>query len=154
MSFQLSNVKYKSHKQNIQYNIKECFMGIKHNDLLTENVKYALSKYVDYRFTKRNCKNLNYEQLLEMIKGLLEFVVGKNYTSISIVDVNNNESQILYEIKKAILNGATKTLYYDMTDKLQENYEYIITKDIPKLTKNELQDKQSIVDYFKDAVIL
>lgn len=56
MSFQLSSVKYKSRKQDIQNNIKTCFVEIKTNDLLTENVKYGLSKYVDYRFTHRSSR--------------------------------------------------------------------------------------------------
>lgn len=98
---------------------------------------------------------LNKDKLSEMIKGLLEFTIGKSYNSISVQDVYNNEGSILYEIKKAILNGATRTLYYDSEKHLSEQLDRMIQiKDTPKLTREQLSNRNEVKNYFEDAVII
>lgn len=154
MAFQMSNIKCETQKHTIQNKIKRCFGTIKGNDLITDNVKYALCKYVDYRFTKRNSGNLDGVYLQQMIEELLEFVINKKYTSISLQDVINNESEILYEIKKAIIYGATRKLYFDMSEHIQNQYKGVLNTPVIKLTKTQLQEKQSVVDYFKDLLIV
>lgn len=160
MSFSLSNVKYNKGTQNINSSIRSCFTLVKQMDILTNNVKYGINKYINYRFTKRNCKYFKADILQEMIYDLLQYVCGKPYISISLKDVINNEGDILYEIKKAIIYGATKHLYFvpsqeDETNDLTDFYSTFKKqpKDIEKLTEEQLQNEEQVKFYFEDLVI-
>ncbi len=75
MSFKMSDVKYNKGTQCINTAIRNCYITIKTLDILTPNVKLGLEKYVNYRFTQRNCRYFKSQDLQEMIQGLLEYTV-------------------------------------------------------------------------------
>lgn len=75
MSFSLSNVKYNKGTQTINTSVKSCFGLIKNMDILTDNVKYGLGKYVDFRFKQRNCKYFKADTLKVLIQDLLQYVI-------------------------------------------------------------------------------
>jgi len=157
MSFSLANVKYNNSTQNINSSIRSCFALVKQMDILTDNVRYGINKYINYRFTKRNCKYFKADDLQQMIYDLLQYVCGKSYISISIKDVINNEGDILYEIKKAIIYGATKHLYFlpsddNITD-LDNFYSAFKADNLVKLTTRQLQDEEQVKFYFEDLII-
>lgn len=157
MSFQLSEVVCcRSSKKTLRYNVSSCFSLVNNMDILTANVKIALKAYVNYRFTRRNSNNLNSNSLNIMIKELLEFVCGKSYLKISKKDVLINEATILFEIKKAIIYGATKKLYFNEMENEKDldnfyNFSYKPNQDkkVVKLTEVELKEEETVKNYFE-----
>ena len=154
MAFDMNQIKRKSMTR--QNNIKDCLRYIRSNQKLTENVKYAIWKYTEYRFNKRNHSNFTAKRLSEMIDELLEYVIPKQIKDITYIDVINNENKILYEIKRAIYYGATHYLYYQNNDGTMDidtsklvgiKAEPLRLKDEEKLTKEQ------VVNYYKDLMI-
>jgi len=140
MAFDLSQIKRKTVTR--QDDIKSCHWAVKNMDILTENVKYALWKYAEFRFTKRNRGRLTGNSLTEMIKELLEYCCNKSYNSISLQDVSNNENKILFEIKKAIYYGATRCLYDINADIMKIDLEAI-------QAPIQVMSKENVIDYFE-----
>lgn len=135
--------------------IKECHFVVKNLDILTENVKYGLWQYADYRFKKRNRGVFRGETLRLLIIELLEYCCNKPFNSISRKDVNINENQILYEIKKAIYYGATRCLY-DASNNvihLDKSMFNDNTNEPKSISGNRQLDIEEVKDYFKDLMI-
>lgn len=135
-----------------QDDIKQCYFYVKTNSLLTENIKIGLWKYVDYRFKSRNRGRFTQKILEDMTQDLLEKVCMKHIQDIQYSDIELNENEILYQIKRAIHYGATRNIYYDDADLIyldrsmfKEGEE--IDKPRKKLNKTEVQD------YFKGLMI-
>lgn len=152
MSFSILEVKRKS--TSFKDKIRYCYSYIKSNDILTDNVKYALDKYISFRFTKRTNSNFTSNRLKEMTEDLLSYCCNKPYVSISIQDVMANESQILYEIKRAIFYGATKCLYNPNLGTMNIN-ETMFKQgyEQPKRLENIDINQQVVIDYFKDLMV-
>lgn len=153
MSFSMSQIQRKTHSK--QDYIKECHFVIKDLDILTDNVKYGLWQYADYRFRKRNRGVFRGDTLKTMIVDLLEYCCNKPFNSISRKDVNNNENQILYEIKKAIFYGATRCLY-DANNTVIHIDKSMFKDDVKEpeiIPGNRKLDSEEVKDYFKDLMI-
>ena len=87
-----------------------------------------------------------------MTQDLLEKVCMKHIQDIQYSDIELNENEILYQIKRAIHYGATRNIYYDDADLIyldrsmfKEGEE--VDKPRKKLNKTEVQD------YFKGLMI-
>ena len=138
MSFSLSDVKFNKSKNNFRDEIKLCYGSVNNMDILTPNVKKAIRKYLDSNIKYQWATALKWDSLKTMIKDLLEFVCGKEYIHIGIIDVQNNEKQIIYEILKATKSGSIKSLIKPITDDTHillsnEPEENMSTDDIMKL---------------------
>lgn len=153
MSYSLSNVKKRvTNKSDL---VKGCYGLIYSDGRLSDNVKYGLWKYVEYRLKMRNRSTFNKDVLNNMISELLEYCCNKSYLDVSGKDVLINENSLLYEIKKAIYYGATKCLYdtsnsiIDLDDvQFRENIqEPVRVSDDVRMNKEELED------YFKDLIV-
>ena len=85
-----------------------------------------------------------------MINELLIKVCKKDLKDITMKDIKINENEIIYQIKRAIYYGATKTLYYD--------YDGFVSLDLvvePPKSKsgNRTLSEEEVIDYFKDVMI-
>lgn len=159
MSFSLSQIQRKTVNKKITNtnNIKQCYYLINSLDIVSDNVKFALKKYLDYRFKLRHTNNLNASNLKEMIVELLQECCQKSYIHIGLKDTTLNEIEIIYQIKKAIYYGATKHIYSPYADNNTSidcsNYR----KDIlpPKRLSNvqELQ-MDNVKNYFKELELI
>lgn len=147
MSFSMTNVKIKS---KTKFNPREYYSYVYNNPLLTDNVRYALKRYMDFRLSKR-CLGLSIQKQKDMINDLLQFCCNKPYLNIKYSDVYNNENEIIYQIKRAIYYGATKKLYNDNLD-IQDFQVNEFTKPPKRLTQRITTD-QEIKDYFGDIEI-
>lgn len=147
MSFSLSQIQCKKH--NKQDDIKACYGVIKGMNILTENVQFGLWKYADYRFSKRCRGRLTSKTLKTMIIDLLEKVCNKSIESISYEDITIYESELLYQIKRAIIYGATRSIYYDESDLI--NLDQILVANVDK-PKNDI-DKQELIAYFESLMV-
>lgn len=148
MAFTMQEVKRKS-KTTKDY-INQCYYIIYNNNLLTDNIKYALWKYVSYRFSNRQCNRLSAKTLNKMIEDLLEKVCRLSYSNIKLEDINACENSIIYQIKRAINFGATKNLYYEKSDYIDPS-NIIIDNVVPPPNKHLSCDE--VKDYFKDLMI-
>lgn len=154
MSFSMSQINRKSVTK--KTNICECLRLLRNDILLTENVRYSLWQYAQYRFNKRNHSTFSANNLNGMIQDLFEHLFNKPYNQVTYTDVYNNENLIINEIGRAIYYGATKHLYYDENDiicvdnlTLRKNIkdEPIRLPEDKKLEMNELEN------YFKGLII-
>lgn len=151
MSFSISQINRKKIVSK-QDDIKQCYYYIKTNNLFTENLKIALWKYVDYRFKSRNRGRFTKNVLQKLIIDLLQNICVKSYKEIEINDIEINENELLYQIKRAIYFGATYSIYYSNADLLNLDRSMFkegedIYKPRKKLNTEEVQD------YFKGLMI-
>lgn len=149
MAFAMNQIKRKSPSK--QLDIKSCYREVYGNDILTDNVKLGIWQYCNYRFSKRNRGKFDDKLLKEMIEELLSKICYKKYISISINDVLKNENEILYQIKRAIIYGATRSLYFEQASEL--NLDVLATKMEIHPPKQERMTTDDVVDYFKDIMI-
>lgn len=150
MSFSLCEINVKSKKQTkVRDIIKKYYFQIYNIDILNNNIIYALKQYVNFRVTKRYTGNDSINEFGNMIKELLEYCINKKYNNISKEDVNNNEIQIIYEIKKAIYYGALHSLYYKSNIQVK-----FFEETIENLKVNSLKNEKEVKDYFSDLNIL
>lgn len=99
-------------RDKMQVNIKGCYKVISTDNLiLNQNVSYALRKYLNFIVTNRDMIKFTPEHFESIFKDLLEQCCEKPYKEISRMDVNKNEQEILYQIKKSIITGATNYIY-------------------------------------------
>lgn len=148
MAFSMSEVKRKVPSK--QEDIKSCYSVVHGNDILTNNVKHGIWQYCNYRFTKRNRGRFNAKIIQGMIEELLSEICYKQYVSISIHDVEKNENEILYHLKRAIVYGATRSLYYAQASEL--NLDNLNVKMEIEPPKQERMTSEEVVDYFKDLM--
>lgn len=154
MSFSLKQVNRKSVTK--KDNICQCLFYIRNNFIMTENVKYSLWQYAQYRFNKRNHSTFSSKRLSEMFDDLLEHTFNKNSSDVTYTDIYNNENILINEIGRAIYYGATKHLYYDANDILDvDNIELRNSiKDEPiRLPENEKIEKKQLEDFFKGLIM-
>lgn len=160
MSFSLSQVQRKCNNRKVtnMNKIKQCYKYVNSLDIITDNVKYGLVKYLDYRFKQRKTNDLQYTLLQEMIKELLENSCQMPYIKIGIKQCKLNEVEILYQIKKAIYYGATKHIY-----SIYANMENTPILDNINLRKNILppqrlkqpdNELQTVKNYFSELEII
>lgn len=150
MSFSLCEINVKSKKQTkVRDIIKKYYFQIYNIDILNNNIIYALKQYVNFRVTKRYTSDNSINEFGNMIKELLEYCINKKYNNISKEDVNNNEIQIIYEIKKAIYYGALHSLYYKSNIQVK-----FFEETIENLKVNSLKNEKEVKDYFSDLNIL
>lgn len=150
MGFTMSQVKRKAPSK--QDDIKSCYHTVYSNDLLTDNIKYAIWQYCNYRFTKRNRGRFSSTVLDSMIQELLNKTCYIEYKDLSFSDVNKNENEILHHIKRAIYFGATRSLYYEQADDYNINSLENLTIDLNPPCKERLTTDE-VKDYFKDLFI-
>ena len=148
MSFSMTNVKIKS---KTKFNPREYYSYVYNNPLLTDNVRYALKRYMDFRLSKR-CLGLNIQKQKDMINDLLQFCCNKPYLNIKYSDVYNNENEIIYQIKRAIYYGATKCLY---NAHKEDNTVYTVSDNIvpvyfTTLSKSQLSNRHTVEEYFSE----
>ncbi len=148
MAFSMTKVNYK--KTNIKQIASDCFRFIREHVLLTDNIRYALNAYVNYRL-KHRYNHLSVETLNTLIINLLEYSCGKEYIKLCKQDVINNEIQIIFEIKKAIKYGATKCLYYSNIINLDKFVDGEECVQYPKFKQN--YTIKDVEDYFSDIVV-
>lgn len=151
MSFDMSIIKKKT---NVKQRIIDCKEYIRYNNLLTSNIKMALSKYVDFRFNKMQHISFTSNRLNKLVVDLLQYICDKDYKDITLKDVQYKESSILYEIKRAIYFGATKCLYNQGTDSSALVQSYHSANKIPvyftRLTSQQLKSRKVVEEYFDD----
>lgn len=160
MSFSLSQVSRKLNNHNVDP--RSYFSYIKNDSRLTEGVKAALNVYVNYILKYKRKLSFSIDTFKDMVNDLLHHCCNKNYLAVSVEDVTNNECDIVYEIKKAIIFGATKSLYFmGGTDILYADSslftDNLLDYNISKLTKpisTKTMTKEDVTDYFKDLVVL
>lgn len=160
MSFSLSQIQRKCNNRKVTNinKIKQCYKYVNSLDILTDNVKYGLTKYLDYRFKQRKTNDLQYTLLQDMIKELLENCCQLPYIKIGINQCKLNECEILYQIKKAIYFGATKHIYsiYANMENTQILDSMSFRKDIlpPQRIKETNIEIQTVKNYFSDLEII
>ena len=153
MSFSMNCIKVKH--TTVRDKIIACHQYVNNSNILTTNVKYALNKYVDFRFTKRQNKNFTAKRLSELVEDLLQYCCDESIDNITIDYVEANEGSILYELKRAIYYGATKCLY---NIELQNTCNTISNdldktpKYFNKLTNNQLKNKRVVEEYFEEVI--
>lgn len=154
MAFSMNQVKRKTVTK--QDNIKQCLKDLGSNQILTENIKYAVWQYAEYRFNKRNHSTFTSKRLMEMTNDLLEHIIQKPYSEITWLDVLNNENKIIYEIGRAIFYGAIHNLYYTGNDTLTKD-NINLRKDLDnepiRLPDDKKLEKQEVINYFKGLII-
>ena len=109
MAFSMANVVVK--KRNVDVNIKNIFSSIGNNPILTPNVKEALNIYLRYRLKHFGVVGLQKNGFDKLVNELLENCCNKHINDISFRDVNLNELNIIYQIKRAMELRAVKTIY-------------------------------------------
>lgn len=92
--------------------IARCYMIIKNLDIVTDNVRDALTRYLTDRLKSRSATNLDSNRLWDNIKELLEYCCCKKYENITIEDVKSNESLIIQHIEWCIKHHNTKRLIW------------------------------------------
>lgn len=157
MSFTLTQIQRKQCRNKVDF--RKCYAMINNWDILSNNVKLALKKYLNYRLKQRRTNNLFNDKLEEMIKELLECCCNKDYLQIGLQDVVLNENEILYQIKKAIYYGATKHIYspYDnnMSNICGLNLNNLRQSVLPpkRITQENLSIEQ-VQDYFAELEVI
>lgn len=148
MSFSMSQItkKGKSKKEKIN----ELFRVLNNNTLINCNIRNALKAYINHILRNRNNFLISEKTFSNMINELLIKVCKKDLKDISVKDIKINENEIIYQIKRAIYYGATKTLYYD--------YDGFVSLDLviePPKSKsgNRTLSEEEVIDYFKDVMI-
>lgn len=148
MSFSMSQItkKGKSKKEKIN----ELFRVLNNNTLINCNIRNALKAYINYILRNRNNFLISEKTFSNMINELLIKVCKKDLKDITMKDIKINENEIIYQIKRAIYYGATKTLYYD--------YDGFVSLDLviePPKSKsgNRTLSEEEVIDYFKDVMI-
>ena len=111
----VKSIKSKS-KEEKRKNIASCFMLIKLQEKITENVREALSEYLTNRIETTSCTNLSKELLSSNIKELLVFCCAKDYEDITKEDVIKHEQEILQQIRWCTEYKNTKRLIFDEND--------------------------------------
>ena len=147
MAFEMKQITRKCKSKRDKIN--ELFRSVKNNPLLTSNIKIALNKYINYKLYNRNCI-YSESTMSNMINELLEHVCKKNINDITIKDIKFSENEIIYQIKRAIKYGATKSLYYELS-----NYSNLdLDVEPPKSTSGQRSlSEDEVVNYFKDIMI-
>ena len=140
MSFSMSQItkKGKSKKEKIN----ELFRVLNNNTLINCNIRNALKAYNTFLISEKTFSNMINELLIKVCK--------KDLKDITMKDIKINENEIIYQIKRAIYYGATKTLYYD--------YDGFVSLDLvvePPKSKsgNRTLSEEEVIDYFKDVMI-
>lgn len=148
MSFSMSQItkKGKSKKEKIN----ELFRVLNNNTLINCNIRNALKAYINHILRNRNNFLISEKMFSNMINELLIKVCKKDLKDITMKDIKINENEIIYQIKRAIYYGATKTLYYD--------YDGFVSLDLvvePPKSKsgNRTLSEEEVIDYFKDVMI-
>lgn len=111
----VKSIKSKS-KEEKRKNIASCFMLIKLQEKITENVREALNEYLTNRIETTSCTNLSKELLSSNIKELLVFCCAKDYEDITEEDVIKHEQEILQQIRWCTEYKNTKRLIFDEND--------------------------------------
>ena len=111
MSFEMAPIKIQQHSR--ANNPKECMAFVRFEPRITEGIRFALQKYVEYRLTKRYGTSFTAKRLKILLDDLLNYCCNKPVEDITRQDIIINESVIVFEIKKAIKFGATNHLYYE-----------------------------------------
>lgn len=153
MSFSVSQIKLKKCKNN---NVRDYFSVVNGISIMTDNIKYALNRYINYSVKLRRISEFHNDTLLSMIKELFERCCDKPYTQLCTSDLIRNENEILYQIKKAIYFGSTKHLYNIYDEGVKDICTTNLRKDIlpPKRISSEQRlNQQQVSDYFKELVI-
>ena len=92
------------------------------------------------------------EAVSTMIEELLDKTCYKQYKEISFLDVDKNENEILYHVKRAIHYGATRSLYYEQAAEYNmsalENLKVELNP-----PKQERLTTDEVKDYFGDLFI-
>lgn len=148
MSFSMSQItkKGKSKKEKIN----ELFRVLNSNILINCNIRNALKAYINHILQNRNNFLISEKTFSNMINELFIKVCKKDLKDITMKDIKINENEIIYQIKRAIYYGATKTLYYD--------YDGLVSLDLvvePPKSKsgNRTLSEEEVIDYFKDVMI-
>ena len=148
MSFSMSQItkKGKSKKEKIN----ELFRVLNSNTLINCNIRNALKAYINYILRNRNNFLISEKTFSNMTDELFIKVCKKDLKDITMKDIKINENEIIYQIKRAIYYGATKTLYYD--------YDGFVSLDLviePPKSKsgNRTLSEEEVIDYFKDVMI-
>lgn len=148
MSFSMSQItkKGKSKKEKIN----ELFRVLNSNTLINCNIRNALKAYINYILRNRNNFLISEKTFSNMTNELFIKVCKKDLKDITMKDIKINENEIIYQIKRAIYYGATKTLYYD--------YDGFVSLDLvvePPKSKsgNRTLSEEEVIDYFKDVMI-
>lgn len=92
--------------------ISRCYMIIKHQNNITDEVRNALDVYLTLRLKNKSNTNLSSNKFQENIDELLEYCCSKNIKDITKDDVSKNEQDILQQIKWCIEYGNTKRLVW------------------------------------------
>lgn len=148
MSFSMSQIKKKSCAK--QDNIKNCYHFIYNKSNLTDAVKLALWKYCDYRFKNRNTGTFTQNRLDKMLDELLVKICNEKYDDININDIIQNENELVYQIKRAIYFGSTKSLYYEIDN---ANLDNLATSIIIEKPPTQRMTTDQVKDYFKDVMV-
>lgn len=150
MAFTMSHINRKAPSK--QDDIKSCYRAVYGNDLLTDNLKYAIWQYCNYRFTKRNRGRFSASIIETMVEELLTKTCYIEYKDLSFSDVTKNENEILHHIKRAIYYGATRSLYYEQADEYNMRGFENLKIDLNPPCRERLTTDE-VKDYFKDLFI-
>lgn len=153
MAFSVSQIKVKKYKNN---DVRQYFSVINSIPIMTDNIKYALNRYINYSVKLRRTSDFYNVTLLNMVQELFEKCCDKTYNELCINDLLRNENEILYQIKKAIYYGATKHIYNIYDEGIKDIKLLNLRKDIlpPKRISSEQKlNQQQVSDYFKELVI-
>lgn len=131
--------------------IKECYFFIQSLENITPNIKLAMWKYCSFRFGQRTCGRFTSKSAEKLLNELLVIVTSKTLKDVVINECKVYENELLYQIKRAIYFGATKTLYYDSTQQLDLSY-FKDSLDVPKRIQKDSLNKDEVEDYFKGLV--
>lgn len=127
--------------------IARCYMIIKNQNKLSDNVRKALEKYLTNRLKTLSNINLSSKLLEENIKELLEYCCNKNYDSITVLDVINNELQILQQIRWCIKHGNTKRLVW-IEDEHLDTMRFKDSKSMGNVSVSTMLDEDDLLGYF------
>lgn len=118
MSFSLGNMnvvkQIKSSNGQVKRDaIAKCYVVIKKQEKITENIRKALTTYLTTRLKSVSSTNLSSDLLQDNIIELLEFCTHKIYEAITMEDVIECEDQILQQIYWCTKHMNTKRLVFD-----------------------------------------
>lgn len=154
MSFSISDIKRRGNCTN--NSIRNCFSYVKNDRYLTDNIRYALERYLNFKLRKRFNSKYYDKTFIAMIKELLERCCGKCEEDITYTDVKLNEKEILYQIKKAIYYGSATHLYFEKDESVNYSCENFRKDVLPpkRLPPEQELEKQDIINYFEEVVEL
>lgn len=141
MSFNLTKIKL-DNKSKVQDDIKMCYGCICNDSRLSDNVKKALRKYLDFNIKNRGAKSIKLDKISNMLEELLVFCCNKEYNSISKQDVINNEKIIINEIIKAVQSGSTNSFIKNISDNVNILY-----------TNVDQEEKEDITSYLEGLML-